>query len=34
MAMIEACCTSMTSMMKADCSCCLMMNNMPICCSC
>ncbi len=33
-AMIEACCASMTAMMKAGCSCCLMMNNMPICCAC
>jgi hypothetical protein len=32
--MIEACCASMTSMMKAGCSCCMMMNNMPICCAC
>jgi hypothetical protein len=31
-AMIEACCASMTAMMKAGCTCCLMMNNMPICC--
>lgn len=30
--MIEACCASMTSMIKAGCSCCVMMNNMPICC--
>jgi hypothetical protein len=30
--MIEACCASMTSMIKAGCSCCIMMNNMPICC--
>lgn len=33
-AMIEACCASMTAMMKAGCSCCLMMNNMPVCCAC
>ena len=31
-AMIQACCDCMTGMMKAGCSCCLMMNNMPVCC--
>ena len=30
-AMIKACFASMTSMMKAGCSCSMMMNNMPIC---
>ena len=30
--MIQACCDCMTSMMEAGCSCCMMMNNMPICC--
>jgi hypothetical protein len=33
-AMIEACCACMTSMMKAGCTCCLMINNMPVCCGC
>jgi hypothetical protein len=33
-AMIQACCACMTAMMKAGCTCCVLMNNMPICCSC
>ena len=33
MAMIQACCDCMTMMMKNGCSCCVMMNNMPVCCS-
>jgi hypothetical protein len=30
--MIQACCECMTHMMKAGCTCCLMMNDMPVCC--
>jgi hypothetical protein len=33
-AMIQACCESMTAMMHSGCTCCIMMNNMPICCCC
>jgi hypothetical protein len=32
--MIEACCLCMTAMMKSGCTCCLMVNNMPVCCGC
>ena len=32
-AMIQACCDCMTKMMQAGCTCCVMMNNMPVCCS-
>ena len=32
--MIQACCECMASMMKAGCTCCVMMNNMPVCCGC
>ena len=31
-AMIQACCDCMTAMMQAHCTCCIMMNNMPLCC--
>jgi hypothetical protein len=31
-AMIQACCEAMSAMMHAGCTCCIMMNNMPICC--
>ena len=31
--MIQACCDCMVKMMAAGCVCCVMMNNMPICCS-
>jgi hypothetical protein len=31
-AMIQACCECVASMMKAGCTCCVMMNNMPVCC--
>jgi hypothetical protein len=31
-AMVQSCCDCMTSMMKAGCTCCVMMNNMPVCC--
>jgi hypothetical protein len=30
--MIQACCDCMTAMMKDGCTCCLMMNDTPICC--
>jgi hypothetical protein len=30
--MIQACCECMTHMMKSGCTCCLMMNDMPVCC--
>jgi hypothetical protein len=30
--MIQACGESMATMLKAGCTCCLMMNNMPVCC--
>jgi hypothetical protein len=32
--MIQACCDCMATMMKAGCTCCMMMNNMPVCCGC
>jgi len=32
--MIQSCCDCMATMMKAGCSCCLMMNNTPVCCGC
>jgi hypothetical protein len=32
--MIQACCDCMSAMMKAGCTCCVMMNNMPVCCGC
>ena len=32
--MIQACCDCMNTMMKAGCTCCIMMNNMPVCCCC
>lgn len=31
--MIQACCDCMMTMMESGCSCCLCMNNMPVCCS-
>jgi hypothetical protein len=30
--MIQACCDCMNTMLKAGCTCCLFMNNMPVCC--
>ena len=30
--MIQACCDCLCTMMKAGCSCCVMMNNTPVCC--
>ena len=32
--MIQAMCASMMSMMKGGCTCCMMMNNMPVCYAC
>jgi hypothetical protein len=32
--MIQACCDCMACMMKDGCTCCVMMNNMPVCCGC
>ena len=32
--MIQACCDCMMAMMDAGCACCMMMNNMPVCCGC
>jgi hypothetical protein len=32
--MIEACCACMSGMMKSGCTCCLLINNMPVCCGC
>ena len=33
-AMIQACCACMTAMVKSGCTCCVMMNNVPVCCGC
>ena len=33
MGMIQACCDCMSTMMQQGCSCCVMMNNIPVCCS-
>jgi hypothetical protein len=30
--MIQACCDCMNAMMQAGCTCCMMMNNNPVCC--
>jgi hypothetical protein len=32
--MIQACCESMSVLLKAGCSCCLCINNNPVCCGC
>ena len=32
--MIQACCDCVSTMLKAGCTCCLMMNNTPVCCGC
>jgi hypothetical protein len=32
--MIQACCDCMSTMMKSGCTCCVMMNNTPVCCGC
>jgi hypothetical protein len=31
-AMIQACCDCLSVMSQGHCTCCVMMNNMPICC--
>lgn len=33
-AMLQACCECMAAMMKSGCTCCIMMNNVPVCCGC
>jgi hypothetical protein len=30
--MIQACCDCMSAMMEAGCTCCVMLNNTPVCC--
>ena len=32
--MIQACCECMSTMLKDGCTCCMMMNNTPVCCGC
>jgi hypothetical protein len=32
--MIQSCCDCLGCMLKAECTCCLMINNMPVCCGC
>ena len=32
--MIQACCDSLSAMLQAGCTCCVMMNNNPVCCGC
>ena len=32
--MIQACCDCLSCMLQAGCTCCLMMNNTPVCCGC
>jgi hypothetical protein len=32
--MIQGCCDCMSVMLKAGCTCCVMMNNTPVCCGC
>src|SRR4051794_37662891 len=32
--MLQACCDCMATMLKAGCTCCVMMNNPPVCCGC
>jgi hypothetical protein len=34
MEMIQSCCDCMNTMLKAGCTCCMMMNNTPVCCGC
>ena len=31
---IQSCCDCMSAMMQAGCNCCVLMNNMPVCCGC
>ena len=32
--MIQSCCDYMATMCKSGCTCCVMMNNTPVCCGC
>ena len=32
--MIQACCDCLSTMLKSGCTCCLLMNNTPVCCGC
>jgi hypothetical protein len=32
--MIQSCCDCLNTMLKAECTCCVMINNMPVCCGC
>jgi hypothetical protein len=32
--MIQSCCDCMNAMLQAGCTCCVMMNNTPVCCGC
>jgi len=32
--MVQACCDCLNAMLKAGCTCCLLMNNTPVCCGC
>ena len=32
--MIQACCDCLATMLKAGCTCCLLLNNTPVCCGC
>jgi hypothetical protein len=32
--MIQSCCECMTTMLKSGCTCCVMLNNTPVCCGC
>jgi len=32
--MIQACCDCLATMLKSGCTCCMMMNNTPVCCGC
>jgi hypothetical protein len=32
--MIQSCCDCMATLMKSGCTCCVMMNNTPVCCGC
>jgi hypothetical protein len=32
--MIQACCDCLSTMLKDGCTCCMMMNNTPVCCGC
>jgi hypothetical protein len=32
--MIQACCDCLSTMLKDGCTCCMMLNNTPVCCGC